>query len=137
MFPASMTTLKVIYNNLYGYFSEILIIVIVYDSDDSLRVKACGSSIPDLVTSSSNSLRLVFKTDNSRNATGFKALWTATNDPPTTRTRLVSCGQHSAVDCSQCPYHGDTWVGEGWCNGDCVWSEAGQNCVLRRNNDGF
>ena len=48
----------------------------VYDSDESLVVKACGSTPPDLVTSSSNSLRIVFKTDGSRNATGFKALWT-------------------------------------------------------------
>ena len=51
----------------------------VYDSDESLIVKACGSNLPDLVTSSSNSLRIVFKTDGSRNATGFRALWTTEN----------------------------------------------------------
>ena len=38
-------------------------------------MKACGTTPPDLVTSSSNSLRIVFKTDGSRNATGFRAFW--------------------------------------------------------------
>ena len=42
-------------------------------------------------------------------------------------TALVSCGQHSAIDCSQCPYDGDTWVSEGWCNGDCHWVD--QECL--------
>ena len=51
----------------------------VYDSDESLIVKACGSNLPDLVTSSSNSLRIVFKTDGSRNASGFRALWSTAN----------------------------------------------------------
>ena len=46
------------------------------DSDESLIVKACGITNPLPITSSSNSLRIVFKTDNSRNAIGFKALWT-------------------------------------------------------------
>ena len=49
--------------------------ITVYDSDESLIVKACGSTPPDLIMSSSNSLSIVFKTDGSRNATGFKALW--------------------------------------------------------------
>ena len=40
---------------------------------------------------------------------------------PGPRIRLVSCGQHYAIDCSQCPYDGDTWVSEGWCNGECHW----------------
>ena len=40
----------------------------------------------------------------------------------------MSCGQHSAVDCSQCPYDGDTWASEGWCNGDCSW--INEQCVL-------
>ena len=42
-------------------------------------VKACGNTPPDLVTSRGNSLRIVFKTDGSRNATGFRALWTTEN----------------------------------------------------------
>ena len=58
---------------------------------------------------------------------GFLAIWSATTEPPTTRTRLVSCGQHSAIDCSKCPYDGDTWVSEGWCNGDCHWVD--QECL--------
>ena len=49
--------------------------LIVYDSDESLIVKACGRTPPVPITSSSNSLRIVFKTDGSRNATGFKATW--------------------------------------------------------------
>ena len=49
--------------------------ITVYDSDESLIVKACGSTPPEIVTSSSNSLRVVFKTDGSRNATGFKVSW--------------------------------------------------------------
>ena len=48
--------------------------------------------------------------------------------PPNTRTIIVSCGQHSAIDCSRCPYYGDTWVSEGWCNGDCSW--INEQCVL-------
>ena len=47
----------------------------VYDSDGSLIVKACGRTPPVPITSSSNSLRIVFKSDSSRNATGFKAAW--------------------------------------------------------------
>ena len=54
--------------------------VTVYDCDcateDRLIVKACGIKNPVPITSSSNSVRIVFKTDISRNATGFKALWT-------------------------------------------------------------
>ena len=68
-----------------------------------------------------------FRSDGGVTRTGFLAIWSATTEPPTTRTRLVSCGQHSAVDCSQCPYDGDTWVSEGWCNGDCHWVD--QECL--------
>ena len=54
--------------------------VAVYDcncvSDESLIVKACGKTNPVPITSSSNSLRIEFKTDSSRNAMGFKAIWT-------------------------------------------------------------
>ena len=48
----------------------------VLDSDDSLIVKLCGT-ITDIapIFSSSNYMTIVFKTDNSRNSTGFKASW--------------------------------------------------------------
>ena len=50
----------------------------VLDSDDSLIVKLCGT-ITDIapIFSSSNSMTIVFKTDNSRNSTGFKASWSS------------------------------------------------------------
>ena len=55
-------------------------IITVYDSDESLIGKAaCGRTPPDPVTTSSNSLTVVFKTDGSRNATGFRASWTTEN----------------------------------------------------------
>ena len=45
---------------------------------DGLNVKAaCGGTPPETVTSCSNSLRIVFKTDSSRNATGFTGSWSA------------------------------------------------------------
>ena len=49
------------------------------DSDESLIVKACGITNPVPITSSSNSLRIVFKTDNTRNSAGFRAVWTTEN----------------------------------------------------------
>ena len=49
----------------------------MFNSDDEYPiVKACGTTPPNLIVSSSNRLRLNFKTDGSRNATGFKASWT-------------------------------------------------------------
>ena len=78
-----MTTLKVNYlvmikfsNNTSKHQS---LIFTVYDSNESLIVKACGKTNPVPITSSSSSLRIVFKTDGSRNATGFKSLWTTEN----------------------------------------------------------
>ena len=56
-----------------------LYIIAVYDSDDTVIVKACGKVNPVPITSSSNNLKLIFKADNSRNSTGFKALWTTEN----------------------------------------------------------
>ena len=51
--------------------------ITVYDSDyDTPISKICGTTPPDLIISTSNSLRLVFKTDSLRTATGFKASWT-------------------------------------------------------------
>ena len=32
----------------------------------------------------------------------------------------VSCGQHSAASCAECPQG----HGSGWCNGDCVWVDG-------------
>merc|ERR1719270_3362612 len=51
-----------------------------YDSDDNLIVKACGRKNPVPITSSSNNLKLIFKSDSSRNFTGFKALWTTNTE---------------------------------------------------------
>ena len=50
----------------------------VKDSDGSLIVKLCGTynSIAPIF-SSNNFLTVVFKTDSSNNATGFKASWTS------------------------------------------------------------
>ena len=42
-------------------------------------VKACGRTNPVPIISSSNSLKIVFKTDALRNATGFKAVWSTEN----------------------------------------------------------
>ena len=95
--------------------------------------KYCGEigtsseiSTPFSIITNTNYVRFITSSVNTR--TGFLAIWSATTEPPTTRTRLVSCGQHSAVDCSQCPYDGDTWVGKGWCHGDCRWTTEGK-CV--------
>ena len=53
----------------------------VIDSDDSVIAKLCGA-ITDIapIFSSSNSLTIIFKTDNSRNATGFRASWTSVDN---------------------------------------------------------
>ena len=103
--------------------------------------KYCGKiktpseiSTPFSIVTNANSIDVTFRSDNfdGFNA-GFLAIWSATTEPPTTRTRLVSCGQHSATECSQCPYDGDTWVSEGWCNGDCSW--INEQCVLSTRSD--
>ena len=90
---------------------------------------------PFSVITNTNDVNLIFHSDGSSTRTGFLAIWSATTEPPTTRTRRVSCGQHSAVDCSQCPYDGDTWVGEGWCHGDCHWRDEDQQCVISTTGD--
>ncbi|KAL3769221.1 hypothetical protein ACHAW5_010557 [Stephanodiscus triporus] len=50
------------------------------------------------------------------------------DDPPQeildNRTSLVSCGNHKAATCDDCP-HGN---GEVWCNGECSWCESSQKC---------
>ena len=44
----------------------------------------------------------------------------------------VSCGQHQAASCAHCPKdHGSgKWMGELFCNGDCVWEK--ESCVLKK-----
>ena len=73
---------NIIYLELF-HFPFFIYSVAVYDcncdSDESLIVKACGITNPLPITSSSNSLRIVFKTDALRNATGFKAVWSTEN----------------------------------------------------------
>ena len=107
-----------------------------YDWLEIEDVKYCGekgtsSEIPTpfSIITTTNSVNLRFITSSSDTRTGFLAIWSATTEPPTTRTtKPVSCGKHSARYCSQCPYNGDTWMGRGWCNGDCAWID--EKCVL-------
>lgn len=40
----------------------------------------------------------------------------------------VSCGNHNADSCANCPKCGDNWCGSGWCNGDCTWKDS--KCIL-------
>ena len=77
MCPASMTTLKVTHN-IYLLLSNFTFPV--FDSDDSLIVKFCGTnkSIAPIF-SRGNTMTVVFKTDDSRSLTGFKATWTSIN----------------------------------------------------------
>ena len=39
-------------------------------------------------------------------------------------TLLVSCGNHRAAICNDCPQG----YGEVWCNGECSWCESSQKC---------
>ena len=84
-------------------------------------------STPFTIITNTNDVNMRFRSDGSETRTGFLAIWSATTEPPTTRTRFVNCWPHSAIDCSQCPYDGDTWVSEDWCNGDCHWID--QECL--------
>ena len=46
----------------------------------------------------------------------------------TTPPRLsVLCGAHRAANCEACPQGN----GQSWCNGDCVWCDAGDACLSR------
>ena len=38
---------------------------------------------------------------------------------------VVSCGNHNAATCSECPLGN----GAAWCNGDCIWQNS--ECVLK------
>jgi len=40
------------------------------------------------------------------------------------RTLTVSCGNHRAANCDDCP-QGNS---EAWCNGECAWCESSQKC---------
>ena len=45
-----------------------------------------------------------------------------TNDPKSEeKTNKVSCGNHDASTCAECPQGN----GAVWCNGDCSWSDEG------------
>ena len=91
--------------------------------------KYCGEwTTPFTIITNTNNVDVTFISDRSETRTGFLAIWSATTEPPTIPTAPVSCGEHSAVDCSLCPYNGDIYVGEGWCNGDCSWID--DECVL-------
>ena len=62
-----------------NYVFAIILIIrynLVFDSDDSLLLKSCGTTLPEPIVSRSNNLRIVLKTDHSRNASGFEASWT-------------------------------------------------------------
>ena len=47
----------------------------VLDTDNSELLKACGTKVPDKVTSSGNKMTVMFKTDYSQKRKGFKATW--------------------------------------------------------------
>ena len=58
---------------------RILLSFSVFDSDDTVVSKLCGTITTDIapIFSSSNFMTIIFKTDNSRNSTGFKASWSS------------------------------------------------------------
>ena len=39
----------------------------------------------------------------------------------------VSCGNHEAPNCRECPQE----HGESWCNGDCQWNWNNNQCVAK------
>jgi len=51
--------------------------------------------------------------------------------PPTP----VSCGNHYADKCADCPVSNGEWMGSGWCNGDCYWT--GDACAGGSNITGL
>ena len=77
MYPVFMITLKVVQwiNNIVKANCSFFAVI---DSDDSMIIKLCGT-ITDIapILSSSSFMTIVFKTDVSRNSTGFKASWTS------------------------------------------------------------
>ena len=49
--------------------------VLVLDSDERQMIKKCGSTKPDKIVSSSNSLKVKFHSDSSVVKKGFRATW--------------------------------------------------------------
>ena len=47
----------------------------VLDTDNTELLRACGTKVPDKVTSSGNKMTVMFKTDYSQKRKGFKATW--------------------------------------------------------------
>ena len=48
---------------------------LVHDTDGMMKKKYCGMTMPELFTSSGRNITVVFHSDGSRNATGFKVTW--------------------------------------------------------------
>ena len=47
---------------------------------------------------------------------------------------MVSCGQHEAPSCQECPGTN----GQSWCNGDCKWNADTNSCEAKhQGNDVF
>ena len=114
------------------------------------KSKHCGQiEKPWSIITNMNSITVKFRSNFRYTRTGFIAVWTPTSEPPTypppptgcsacvfpfefgqtiSTSSTVSCGGHLASDCSQCPFNGENWIGEAWCNGDCSWKE--EACVL-------
>ena len=40
---------------------------------------------------------------------------------------MVSCGNHDASSCQECPQGN----GASWCNGDCQWNWNNNRCVAK------
>ena len=45
------------------------------------------------------------------------------NEQPGCLLKKISCGGHRANSCSKCPFSGNKYKGQNWCNGDCYWSD--------------
>ena len=45
----------------------------------------------------------------------------------------VSCGNHKAATCSDCPQGN----GPSWCNGECFWDRVGGECLDRSKISGM
>ena len=41
------------------------------------------------------------------------------------RSTRVSCGNHYATSCAECPQNN----GASWCNGECDWNTGTSTCV--------
>ena len=56
-------------------YKNIKFLFLVHDTDGMMKMKYCGMTMPDQFTSSGRNITVVFHSDGSRNATGFKAIW--------------------------------------------------------------